>query len=140
MINKKKAKNKKTEMPEEITPTPNNVIMFPKRNKRLPQADSLQDLLDQAQQVHEVYVCETLDNIVPVLLKQLTAAGYDVNNVHNGKDIAFFIEALRSFMLKNFTIDHPFQTVSKNVFEFSDENKTILKIVDKLNVDLAEPT
>ena len=115
----------------------NNVIKFPK-DYFGPKQVSKEEISENLDLMKKYHIQEAVTNIAPILFNQLEIAGFpvgvDINN--DLKDGAFILEALKSFMYKQYGIYHPFQILSENVFEPDNEEKDTLKIVENLNIIL----
>ena len=115
----------------------NNVIQFPSKGNFLKTALSAEELTNNLNMVKHNHIIETLETIVPMLLNNMDLAGFDIipseedEEDPNMKDCALVVEAIRSLMCKHYMIDHPFQDLSENLFQFKqDGSLTIAKSLD----------
>jgi hypothetical protein len=91
----------------------------------------------------QFHIQETLTNVIPMIFNQLDISGFsldeeDPSEDESIKDGALIVESIRSFMCKFYGIEHPFQTLAKNVFEADDKEPETLNIVNSLNIKLKE--
>ena len=119
----------------------NNVILFPKENKNLQKIISIDEIDHNIEQMSLYHIQETITNLVPMIFTQLEISGFAPSEeeiLEDIKDGAFFVEALRSMMLKHYGIYHPFQRIAEEVFELQDDEEGNMKIVDEISIDLRE--
>lgn len=121
----------------------NNVVVFPPErivnpsrtplgSKKVPK--TLEDIQTNLNLVHHVYINDILESIIPMIISQLEAAGFDISSEENVKDGAFLVEAFRSLLCKHYNIDHPFQKLADNIF-ISEEDGN-LRVVKKIEIEL----
>jgi len=117
-----------------------NVIEFPGVNKRIIEPETV---LEQAENVKYYHVQETVQNIMPIIINALSAAGFDFtldenDQVENIKDGALLVECLRSMLLRHYDIDHPFQALSEVAFKEKEgllylDNDLVFTSEDQIN-------
>jgi hypothetical protein len=121
----------------------NNVVLFPPDRiinpSRTPLGNNkkpknLEDIKTNLNLVHHVYINDILENMVPLIVNQLEAAGFDITCEENVKDGAFLVEAFRSMLCKQYNIDHPFQKLADNIFVTEEDGN--LRVVKKISIDL----
>lgn len=123
-----------------------NIIQFPKKNKLVSDAPTVEDVNNKMLNLKHHHVNETLSNIVPMLFASIDSAGFDLLDEENEsfddlKDGAFLVESLRSYLCKHYGIGHPFQEIAENVFIMQDDGlNTTFKIVDKLDIEFNNKT
>lgn len=113
-----------------------NVIQFPKKNANNPEdIESIKSKMDMMKHYH---IQETIATVAPMIFNQLEVAGFHLADDESTdlKDGALIIEALRSMMCKHYSIYHPFQQISENVFAEDKEEIGALRIADSLNLEL----
>jgi hypothetical protein len=117
-----------------------DIIQFPKRGITYPdrvykeksQIEKIHE--DSIRQLHSLHVNETVEDIIPIIFRYLSSAGFDLATINNIKEGAFIVESIRSALLQFYDINHPFQKLSDEIFEQVDED--LFKIVSKLNIEL----
>lgn len=117
--------------------TSNNVIVFPRENKNIRKAVSIEEINESVEQISLYHIQETIANIMPIIFAQLEVAGFfaeDLDEEETIKYAAFVVESMRSFLCAQYGIYHPFQTITENIFEPDLTEEGALKIVDEINV------
>lgn len=113
----------------------NNVIAFPKSpSKSSKQPPSLEEITNNMSMIKHVHIGETLSLVAPMLFEQLAIAGFDFQD--EGDDLkygAFVVEAIRSMLMRNYEMSHPFQEIAESVF--TPDETGGLRIVDKLDIE-----
>jgi hypothetical protein len=119
----------------------NNVVTFPKRNIN-PSEPSLEDIQHNIDMMKHYHIQETILTIAPLIFNQMDVAGFGLAEEEDEdiRDGAFIIEALRSMMCKYYGIYHPFQVIVENVFEEEQSDEGAFKIVEKLEIELKNPS
>lgn len=118
----------------------NNVIQFPKSPKNPSiTIEEVQQNMDVAKMFH---IQEALELVAPNLFNQLEMAGFNLSeNLEEHtytKDGVFIVEAIRSLLSKYYGIYHPFQLISENVLNQDEQDESILKIAEQINLNLEE--
>lgn len=121
----------------------NNVVNFPKPYSGPKQNVTPEDISHNLDMMKQFHIQETLTNIIPMIFNQLDISGFsfgdeDPSEDDTIKDGALIVESIRSFMCKYYGMDHPFQTLAKNVFENDVKEPETLNIVDNLNIKLKD--
>jgi hypothetical protein len=116
----------------------NNVINFPKPYTGPKSEVDTETIQHNVEMMKHYHIQETIANIAPMIFNQLDIAGFDFSDEESVdiKDGAFIIESLRSMMCKHYSIYHPFQQISENVFFPDSEEIGALKIADSINIKL----
>ena len=99
-----------------------NVIQFPSKN-RAPSKDepTREEVVLNVSKIKYGHIHETLETVIPMLLRNMELAGFDIIPEEDEedpcvKDTALIVEAIRSLMCKFYDIDHPFQELSESLF------------------------
>jgi hypothetical protein len=121
----------------------NNVVTFPKPYSGPKQNVTPENISHNLDMMKQFHIQETLTNVIPMIFNQLDISGFsldeeDPSEDESIKDGALIVESIRSFMCKFYGIEHPFQTLAKNVFEADDKEPETLNIVNSLNIKLKE--
>lgn len=118
----------------------NNVILFPKKNVKSSGLNySVEEIEHNVEMMKHYHIQETIANIAPMIFNHLDISGFTLSeedDLDDLKDGAFVIESLRSLMCKYYGINHPFQKLAENVFIPDQNEDGVLKIVDKLDINL----
>lgn len=111
-----------------------NIVPFPgvKRNTPPQNLEEVQSNLDAIRQIH---VEETMSLIVGVIFDHLSLAGFnfDPDNEETIKDVALFLESLRSLLSKNNSVEHPFHRLADELFALQN-NGTVICLDKKIDV------
>lgn len=120
-----------------------NLIQFPKENKRILENEdiplSVEEIQENMNIIKEINVQETIQTVCPILFQNLSIAGFDINvddEDESMKDGAFIVEAIKSVLMEQYGLWHPFQNVKNEIFIKNDDCS--LRIPDKLDVSLKE--
>lgn len=114
----------------------NNIISFPginKKSNRGPQ--SIEEITSNMDMIRHVHIGETISVVVPMLFEQLAIAGFDFEE--EGEELkygAFIVESLRSMLMYNYDMLHPFQQIAQELFIPEDDGS--LRIKNKLDIEL----
>jgi len=97
-----------------VVPPANNIVDFPN-------VDGLPNSLEQSKeailQIREAHIWGALEVLTPIIFHHLHVAGFDFSDGDvYGKDMAFFMESMRSMMCKKIGVEHPFQRVAAETF------------------------
>jgi len=94
-----------------------NVIKFPKTNKRIPELPTVEDLkTDKGFSPTDEAVDTATEIISSVMLEHMLALGY-IPRENTGKEICFVIESVRALMKKYYGQTHPFHPLAELSFE-----------------------
>jgi len=113
----------------------NNIISFPKINQNIKGPTSLEEINSNMDMIRHVHIGETISVVVPMLFEQLNIAGFDFQE--DGLELkygAFIVESIRSMLMYNYEMDHPFQQIAQEIFIPEEDGS--LRIVNKLNIEL----
>lgn len=117
-----------------------NVVPFPgvKRNTPPQNLEEVQSNLDVIRQIH---VEETMNLIVGVIFDNLSLAGFnfDPDDEDTIKDVALFLESLRSLLSKNNSVEHPFQQLANELFALQN-NGTVICLEKKIDIICKQDT
>lgn len=116
-----------------------NVILFPFKvfpSRKNP--SSKKDVKENLELLRVVQVNEIVEMFVEEILKRLEILGYNISANKNLKDGAFMLEALKSLLLKQHDIYHPFQQLAETVYEVDKQpdDEYNLRLVDNINISL----
>lgn len=102
----------------------NNVIQFPRRSTdRIAAPQTVEEVIDSVESIKQLHIQETLETVVPILFDKLAAASFQPENeLEFMKDGALIVEAIRSFLLKLYDVNHPLQLIAEHLFEQIDED------------------
>lgn len=110
-----------------------NVVPFPgvKRNTPPQNLEEVQSNLDVIRQIH---IEETMNLMVSVIFDNLSLAGfnYDPDDEETIKDVALFLESLRSLLAKNNSVEHSFHKLADELFALQD-NGTVICLNQKID-------
>jgi hypothetical protein len=118
----------------------NNVVAFPRKHshKETPQ-QKFEDIQHNVELMRHYHIQETISHLTPIIFNHLDVAGFGIvdEETDDIKDGALIVEALRSYMLKYYSMYHPFQIVAENVFIPDDEDEEgSFRIANTLMVEL----
>jgi hypothetical protein len=114
------------------------IISFPPERITRSQDPTIDEIDVRVKLMRTYHVQEVVEALMPVIFAQLSIGGFDLSDETDLKDAAFITEAIRSVLLKQKDIDHPFQQLADNIF--IDQESGQLSIVDKINIDFnSEP-
>lgn len=119
----------------------NNVITFPKENKNIKKSATIEEINENVEQMNMYHIHETIGNLIPIVFTHLEIAGFNPSDEQieeDVRDMAFFVESLKSMLCKHHGIYHPFQVLSDKIFEEELTEEGALKIVDEITIDLKE--
>ena len=113
----------------------NNVVTFPKSSIDLKNISEV-DVEEKIELLKQYHIEETLSVIIPSLFNKLEISGF-MNDDENEylKDGALIVESIRSFMLKYYSIYHPFQQISNTLFYIDRTDPLTLKIQDSATIE-----
>jgi hypothetical protein len=80
--------------------------------------------------MRHVHVNEIIDKLLIMMTRELDVD--QITHNENLKHSAFFVEALRSMLYKQYNIPHPFQPVAEEIFET--EADGTLRLVPKITI------
>lgn len=67
--------------------------------------------------IRETHVIATLEAVADIFFQYLSAAGFDFfEDAAYKKDVAFYLESLRSMIAKKAGVEHPFQRIADETF------------------------
>lgn len=96
--------------------SPNNVIAFPQDQIKYPERVGNIAAIDLNVKIAKhLSVTQTLEEIIPLVMNKLEERGFQVFQ-EDLIDGCLFVEALRSLLLKQVDIDHPFQRLAPKIF------------------------
>ena len=103
----------------------NNIIVFPKPNKRFDShISTMEDVEESIEMVKYFHIQETLENSIPRLFDAFVVSGFDPeDNIEMVKHGAFVVEACRSYLSKIRDLYHPLQVVAENIFDEDEEGE-----------------
>lgn len=113
----------------------NNVVTFPKSSIDIKNISEV-DVEEKIELLKQYHIEETLSVIIPSLFNKLEISGF-MNDDENEylKDGALIVESIRSFMLKYYSIYHPFQQISNTLFYIDRTDPLTLKIQDSATIE-----
>lgn len=84
--------------------------------------NGLPTTLDQSREliyaVREAHVFATVEAVGDIFFQYLSSAGFDFcGETEYEKDVAFYLEALRSMISKKAGVEHPFQRIADETFK-----------------------
>lgn len=103
----------------------NNVIQFPSRGNfdRAPAPQSLDEVIEMVDDLKQAHIQETIETVIPMLFNSLSVVGFQPDDDDTYlKDGALIVEAVRSFLNKTYSIEHPLQFIAEHMFEQSEED------------------
>jgi hypothetical protein len=119
-------------MPEK----PDNIIAFPKK-KILNGSDfsgpvqTEDDVRERVEAVKHIHVDLILEAIIETIVQQLIVGGFDTDE-GDSKSIAFVAEGMRSLMLAQYNIYHPFQDIMEHSLVENEEG--IFIVADEIHM------
>lgn len=105
-----------------------NLIEFPvKPVKPMKKEDVLQNIED----LHRYHVEETIDLVGVRIFETLALLGFKLPQEDESlnKKASFMLEAIKSYCLATYNIDHPFQNVAENILDEVDGDYYIDDVV-----------
>lgn len=119
----------------------NNIVLFPQRdNPRNIMPQTIEEVIENMDDVRNVHIQESLENMMPMLFDRLSLAGFnlDEDDPNITKHGALVVEAVRSFLSKVYGMEHPLQIIANNLFETDDEGN--LSIADDVTITISNKT
>lgn len=118
-----------------------NVIQFPNRGKPTPEIPTVEELALNVNMVKYNHINQTLETIIPMLFNNMELAGFQIVPMEdeddpNIKDSALIVESIRSLLCKYYNINHPFQSLSENMF--NPNNDGSFSLSKTLTMDFSE--
>lgn len=111
-----------------------NIVPFPgvKRNTPPQNLEEVQSNLDAIRQIH---IEETMSLIVGVIFDHLSLAGFnfDPDEEETIKDVALFLESLRSLLAKYNSVHHAFHPLADELFALQN-NGTVICLDKKIDI------
>lgn len=110
----------------------NNIIQFPKEkiNRVLPNGiNSMEEVELYSKRIsafRKLITREYVSTFVPILFNQFVLAGFDMQNVHTSTEAALIVESIKSFIDKQLGIEHPFQSLSQQLFKLDSETDIMM--------------
>lgn len=97
-----------------------NVVQFPKQKKNSP-PQNLEELQSNLDAVRTIHIEETMAMLAGTMFDQLAVSGFDFDTEDGKapddiKDVALVFESIRSLLMKQYGMNHPFQGMSDNLF------------------------
>lgn len=105
-----------------------DVVQFPKANQDFSPPQNLEDVAERIGDYKHIHAQECTQILTEIIFHQLDLMGFtnlDITNLTTQKNEALIFEAIRSYMLLNYNIDHPFQKLSNKIFRATDNNEGI---------------
>ena len=131
----------------------NNVILFPGTEKVYIKDDPQEDTAEKnIETINRYYVNQIASSIVPQIFDQLEMSGFKVlpqqdededekfeeDTIDIMKRGVFFVEALKSIMLENYGIKHPFQELAKKILQPDPEHYGRFIFAKKIEMEIEE--
>ena len=119
----------------------NNIVLFPYRdNPRNIMPQTIEEVIENMDDVRQVHIQESLENMMPMLFDRLSLAGFNLDDEDPNitKHGALVVEAVRSFLCKVYGMDHPLQIIANNLFEMEDDGN--LSIAENVTITISNKT
>lgn len=117
-----------------------NVVQFPKAKKNSP-PQNLEEVQSNLDAVRTLHVEETMAVLAGTMFDQLAVSGFDFDSEEEVpkdiKDVALVFESIRSLLMKQYGMEHPFQLLGDHMFEVQQNGtvlcsaNSILKVLEK---------
>jgi hypothetical protein len=101
-----------------------DIVQFPKE-KQETSPQSLEQTIDQINEYKLIHAHECTEMMAKLVFHHLDLMGFTSLNITDEevqKNEALIIEAIRSYMLMNHGVAHPFQRLSSKIFKSSNNN------------------
>lgn len=96
---------------------PDNVVIFPKAHAHLGTPKSYEEIVTNLEVIKNLHVDETTQMVTSLLFEQLELAGFPlIYEEENIEDLALILEAIRSALNRQYSVEHPFQDFSRKIF------------------------
>jgi len=119
----------------------NNIVLFPQRdNPRNIMPQTIEEVIENMDDVRQVHIQESLENMMPMLFDRLSLAGFnlDEDDPNITKHGALVVEAVRSFLCRVYGMDHPLQIIANNLFEADDDDN--LSLAENIRITITDKT
>jgi hypothetical protein len=119
----------------------NNIVLFPQRdNPRNIMPQSIEEVIENMDDVKHVHIQESLENMMPMLFDRLSLAGFNLDDEDDtiAKHGALVVESVRSFLCKIYGMEHPLQIIANNLFETDGDGN--LSIAENIRITITDKT
>jgi len=115
----------------------NNIVLFPQRdNPRNIMPQTIEEVIENMDDVRQVHIQESLENMMPMLFDRLSLAGFNLDDEDPNitKHGALVVESVRSFLCRVYGMEHPLQIIANNLFETDDDGN--LSIAENIRITI----
>lgn len=120
-----------------------NVVMFPfarmvqREDGSIAPPQTIEEVHNRIIGLRQYHIQECLEPIVEMLMQQLVITGFDVSDDAYAKDVTVLVEALRSLMMKNSKVWHPFQELAEGLFTREQEDEPF-DLAEEINLKFTQ--
>ena len=115
----------------------NNVVAFPKTKIPSNMPTTIEEIEDNMDMIRQIHIQETIETVMPILFDQLSIAGFQPEHEDDDtKEAAFIVEAVRSLLCKVYSVSHPFQIISENIFAEREDGN--LEIAENIKITISD--
>lgn len=111
-----------------------NIIFFPGMKRESP-PQTIEEIVDRVTQTRKEHVDSVLYDLVPELMHLFGSYGLDVSSNENIKDVAMIMESIKSMIMRQYNLSHPFHEMVDNIFDFSYNDDSTVAYTYKLPED-----
>lgn len=90
---------------------------------------TLEDIRDRVDAVREVFIESVAEQIYLSAIDAMYRAGFDLNDETLDKDEAMMYQSMKSILMKSRGLDHPFQAIAEESFEYDEDGDMIVRKV-----------